>query len=130
MKKQAVQTKNAPVAIGPYSQAVKAGSFVFVSGQIPLDPQTGELVSGIENQAAQSLENLRAILNAAGLGMENVVKCSIFLTDMADFTAVNKVYERFFSAPCPARSCVAVSALPKGALIEVEAIAMVNSYAE
>lgn len=130
MKKQAVQTENAPAAIGPYSQAVKAGGFVFVSGQIPLHPQTGELVSGIENQAAQSLENLRAILNAAGLEMEDVVKCSIFLTDMANFAAVNKIYERFFSAPFPARSCVAVSALPKGALVEIEAIAMVNGYAE
>ena len=130
MKKQTIQTGNAPAAIGPYSQAVKVGGFVFVSGQVPVHPQTGEMAEGIESQAERSLENIRAILEEAGISLENVVKCTVFLTDMADFAAVNRVYENFFRAPCPARSCVAVSALPKGALVEIEAIAAVNDHAE
>jgi len=122
---QAVQTTAAPAAVGPYSQAVKAGSLIFCSGQIPLDPVTGALVAGdITAAAEQVLENLGAVLAAAGASPSRVVKTTVFLTDMADFAAVNAVYARYFGDHKPARACVQVSALPKGATVEIEAIAV------
>ena len=122
--KQVISTAAAPGAIGPYSQAIEANGFVFASGQIPLDPATGAFVpGGVSEQAEQALKNLRAVLAAAGCGLEDVVKTTVFLTDMNDCAAVNAVYARFFTAECPARSAVQVGALPKGALVEVEAIA-------
>ena len=120
----AISTSNAPATIGPYSQAVDIGSLIFVSGQIPIDPTTGEMPSSIEAQTERVLSNLRAILAADGTGLEKVVKVTLFLADIADFQAVNNVYGRFFAAPYPARSCVAVSTLPKGARVEVDAIAV------
>lgn len=117
-------TKNAPAAIGPYSQAIEANGFLFASGQIPLCPETGEVVgTTITEQAKQSCKNIGAILNANGLTFENVVKTTCFLADMADFTAFNEVYAKYFVGK-PARSCVAVKALPKGVLCEVEIIAV------
>jgi 2-iminobutanoate/2-iminopropanoate deaminase len=123
MPKKAITTPKAK-AIGPYSAAVESGDFVFVSGQIPLDSATGKLVAGdIAAQARQSLENLKTILAAAGLGFEHVVKTTIFLTDMGDFAAVNEVYRRYVGEPYPARSTIAVAALPMGARVEIEMIA-------
>ncbi len=120
-----VETKNAPAAIGPYSQAKTAGNLVFVSGQIPVDPATGAVVNGlIEEQAEQSCKNVGAILEAADSGFDRVLKTTCFLADIQDFTAFNAVYEKYFSSR-PARSCVAVKDLPKGVLCEVEAIAEV-----
>ena len=118
-----VSTPHAPAAIGPYSQALDLGDLVFVSGQIPVDPATGKMAATVEAQAAQSLANLQAILAAAGLGMENVVKTVVFLSDLGDFAAVNAVYEKAFRAPFPARSCVQVAGIPKGARLEIECIA-------
>lgn len=124
-KRQAVRTDRAPAAIGPYSQAVRSGGFIFVSGQIALDPATGQLVEGsVEAQVRQVLSNLKAILEAAGSGLEHVVKTTIFLRSMDDFAAVNRVYAEFFPEPAPARSTVAVAALPRGAAVEIEAIAV------
>ena len=122
---KSIQTENAPAAIGPYSQAIDSGAgLVFVSGQIPIDPSTGTFVpGGIREQTRQSLTNAQAILAAAGLGLENVVKTTVFLADMGDFAAMNEVYAQFFAAPYPARSAVAVKTLPKGALVEIECIA-------
>ena len=122
MKK--ISTKNAPAAIGPYSQALDLGNLVFVSGQIPIDPATGTMANTIEEQAKQSLTNLKNILAEAGLGMENVVKTVVFLADLGDFAAVNAVYETFFADPFPARSCVQVAGIPKGAKVEIECIAV------
>jgi 2-iminobutanoate/2-iminopropanoate deaminase len=122
--KQTVETAGAPAAIGPYSQAIRAGGWLFTAGQIPLDPETGGLVEGDARvQAERVLWNLEAVLRAAGLGLENVVKSTIFLTDLADFAAVNEVYGRFFTAPFPARSTVQVAALPRGAKVEIELVA-------
>jgi 2-iminobutanoate/2-iminopropanoate deaminase len=124
MTRQAVSTSGAPSAIGPYSQAIAVDGFVFCSGQIGLDPQSGELVSGgVEAQAERALRNLEAVLDAAGLAMADVVKTTLFLADIGDFAAVNAVYGRHMSDPPPARSTFAVVALPKGGLVEVEAIA-------
>lgn len=123
-KKTAVETKNAPAAIGPYSQAVWAGEFLFCSGQIPIDPATGQLVEGdAATQARQVLSNVKAVLEAAGLGMENVVKATVFFKDMKDFQAVNEVYASFFTPPYPARSGVEVARLPRDVLVEIEVIA-------
>lgn len=122
--KKAIATTNAPGAIGPYSQAIDAGAFVFVSGQIPVDPATGNIPEGISAQAAQSLKNLSAILDAAGLSTANVVKTTVFLADMGDFAAMNAEYAKAFTEPFPARSAVAVRDLPKGVLVEIEAIAV------
>lgn len=119
-----ISTNHAPAAIGPYSQALRAGNVMFVSGQIPVDPATGKMPESIEEQAAQSLTNLRNILVAEGLSMKNVIKTTVFLADLADFAAVNAVYESFFEAPYPARSCVQVAAIPKGAGVEIECIAI------
>lgn len=119
-----ISTTNAPAAIGPYSQALRAGNMVFVSGQIPVDPATGEMVEGIEAQAKQALTNLRNVLAAAGLSTKNVIKTTVFLADLKDFPTVNAIYESFFLAPYPARSCVQVAGIPKGALVEIECIAI------
>lgn len=120
----AISTKNAPAAIGPYSQAVEANGTVFVSGQLPIDPATGEFAEGgIKALARQSLTNIKNILAEAGLTMNNVCKVTVLLADINDFAAVNEVYAEFFEAPYPARSAFAVAALPKGAAIEIEAIA-------
>ena len=121
----AIETGMAPAAIGPYSQAIDSGAgIVFVSGQLPIDPATGACPEGgIKEQTRQSLANARAILEAAGLGLGNVVKTTVFLADMGDFAAMNEVYAEFFTAPFPARSAVAVKTLPKGAIVEIECIA-------
>ena len=117
-------TNNAPAAIGPYSQAIQIGDLLFVSGQVPIDPSTGAIVEGdIKAQAQQSLNNLKAILNAAGTNMGAVVKTTVFLADMNDFAAMNEVYAQFFQEPFPARSAVQVARLPKDAKVEIEAIA-------
>jgi 2-iminobutanoate/2-iminopropanoate deaminase len=124
MSKRAITTPKAK-AIGPYSAAVEAGDFVFVSGQIPLDSATGKLVEGdISAQARQSLENLKTVLAAAGLGFADVVKTTIFLTSMGDFAAVNEVYKTYVAEPYPARSTIAVAALPMGAKVEIEMTAL------
>ena len=115
---------NAPAAIGPYSQAIRNGNLLFVSGQTSVDPATGKIVpGGPAAEAEQCLKNIRAILNAAGMDMQNVVKVTVFITDMAHFASVNEVYVKAFADPFPARSCVAVRALPLGCLVEIEAIA-------
>lgn len=121
-----IKTSNAPAAIGPYSQAIDSGAgLVFVSGQLPIDPATGAFPEGgVKEQTRQSLLNASAILKEAGLGLGNVVKMTVFLADMGDFAAMNEVYSAFFSAPYPARSAVAVKDLPKGALVEIECIAV------
>ena len=117
-----IYTEKAPAAIGPYSQGYEVNGLVFLSGQIPVDPATGTMPEGIEEQTAQSCRNVGALLEAAGLGFENVVKTTCFLADMGDFASFNAVYEKFFVSK-PARSCVAVKDLPKGALCEIETIA-------
>jgi 2-iminobutanoate/2-iminopropanoate deaminase len=128
--KKVVATANAPAAIGPYSQGIKHGDLVFVSGQLPVDPATGDLVAGgIEAQTEQSLKNLQAVVEAAGGTLGDVAKTTVFLANIADFTAMNEVYKRHFSAECPARSAFQVAALPKGALVEIEAIAFLSQEA-
>lgn len=122
-----VMTNAAPAAIGPYSQAIQAGGLVFTAGQLGLDPTGGELAAGAAAQADRALRNLSAILDAAGTSLERVVKTTIFLANMADFAAVNEVYASHFSTPYPARSTVAVKALPKDALVEIEAVALVET---
>lgn len=125
MSHQVVSTTMAPAAVGPYSQAIGAGDLVFCSGQIGLDPSTGELVEGgVEAEAERALRNLAAVLDAAGLGLGDIVKTTIFLADIADFNAVNAVYARFMPDPPPARTTIAVAGLPRGARIEIEAIAV------
>lgn len=124
--KQAISTQLAPAAIGPYSQAIVAGPLVFVSGQLPVDPATGEFAEGgIKELTRQSLTNARNILESRGLTLDNVVKTTVFLADMADFAEMNEVYAEFFAAPFPARSAVAVKTLPKGARVEIECIAAI-----
>lgn len=123
MNKKIIATDKAPAAIGPYSQAIEAGGFVFASGQIPVDPATGNIPEGIEAQAKQALTNVKNLMEASGLSMENIVKTSVFIKDMNDFAKVNEVYAAFFDNDFPARSCVEVARLPKDVLIEVEVIA-------
>ena len=123
MTRQAIQTNGAPAALGPYSQGIRSGEFVFCSGQLGLDPTTSELADGVEAQAERSLRNLQSVLDAAGLTFDDVVKTTIFLVDMADFATVNGIYGRFVGDPPPARSTVGVASLPKGARVEIEAIA-------
>ena len=124
MEKEIVISKKVPAAIGPYSPALKIGNLVFVSGQVPMDPVNGEIVKGeIEAQARRSLENLKAVLESYSIGMENIVKTTIFLKDMNNFSRINKIYGEYFTGQYPARSCVEVSRLPKDANIEIEAIA-------
>lgn len=123
---ETISTKNAPAAIGPYSQAIKVGNLIYTSGQIPIDPATGTLVAGgIKEQTRQSLLNVQAILKEAGLSMSSVVKTTVFMADMNDFADMNAVYAEFFTEPYPARSAVTVKALPKGALVEIEVVAAV-----
>jgi 2-iminobutanoate/2-iminopropanoate deaminase len=120
-----IETDRAPRAIGPYSQAVAAGGLVYLSGQVALDPGTGELVGGgIEAQAARALENLGAVLSAAGSGFDRVLKTTVYLIDLSDFAAMNGVYERYFGRSRPARATVQVAGLPKGAKVEIDAIAL------
>jgi 2-iminobutanoate/2-iminopropanoate deaminase len=124
MTRQAISTTNAPAAVGPYSQAIVAGDLVFCAGQVPLDPATGEVLQGtIEEQTERVLRNVGAVLDAAGVTFGDVVKTTVFLVDMGDFAAMNGVYAGYFPDPPPARSTVAVAALPKGARVEIEAIA-------
>ena len=126
MKKNVISTKNAPAAIGPYSQGIKAGNMVFTSGQIPANPATGELVlDDVKKAAAQSLDNVKAVLREAGAEMKDVVKTTVFLKDMGDFAAVNEVYATYFTENMPARSAVQVAKLPKDCLLEIEAIAVI-----
>ena len=122
--KEAISTTQAPSAIGPYSQGIATEQLVFVSGQLPVDPATGAMPEDIKAQAAQSLANVKAVLEAGGSSLEKVVKTTIFLSDINDFAAVNEVYAACFSQPCHARSCFAVAAIPKGAKLEIEAIAV------
>ena len=127
MNNQAIHTDQAPAAIGPYSQAVRAGNTIYVSGQIPIDPSTGEFAGGdIASQTRQSLTNIREILAAAGADMSSVVKTTVLLADIADFTAMNEVYAEFFSEPYPARAAFQAAAIPKGALVEIEAVAVIS----
>jgi len=122
--KKVISTPKAPAAIGPYSQAIQVGNLIYTSGQIPIDPATGQLVEGgIKEQTRQSLNNIQAILQEAGLTMASVVKTTVFMTDMADFADMNSVYAEFFTEPYPARSAVAVKTLPKNALVEIEVVA-------
>ena len=126
MKREAIRTKTAPKAIGPYEQAIRLGGLVFTAGQIALDAKTGKLVDGgIEAQTRQVLENLKAILEAAGSSMDQVVKTTVFLQNMADFNAMNEVYEEYLGRSRPARSTVAVAELPRGALIVIDIVALV-----
>jgi 2-iminobutanoate/2-iminopropanoate deaminase len=121
----AVKTDKAPGAIGPYSQAIKAGGFVFVSGQVAIDPQTGQFVAGgVAEQTEQVLKNLSAVLEAAGSSLNQVVKTSVFLADMKDFTAMNEVYGKFFTGEPPARATVAAAGLPRDARVEIEVVAL------
>jgi 2-iminobutanoate/2-iminopropanoate deaminase len=122
--KKVISTPKAPAAIGPYSQAIQVGNLIYTSGQIPIDPATGQLVEGgIKEQTRQSLSNIQAILQEAGLTMASVVKTTVFMADMADFAEMNSVYAEFFTEPYPARSAVAVKTLPKNALVEIEVVA-------
>jgi len=123
MPKEIISTDNAPQAIGPYSQAVKTGNLIFISGQIPLDPKTGDIVDGsIEDQANQVLDNIKSICEAAGHGLEDIVKITIFLTDLGNFSIVNEAMKKYFSEPYPARATIEVSGLPLGVDVEIEAI--------
>ncbi|CAI6084011.1 Putative reactive intermediate deaminase TdcF [Paenibacillus sp. JJ-100] len=122
--KKAISTEQAPGAIGPYSQAVAAGDFIYTSGQLGLNPQTGEFGADVQEQTRLSLSNVKAILEAAGTSMDKVVKTTVFLKDMNDFVPVNEVYSSFFTQPYPARSAVEVARLPKDALVEIEVIAL------
>ena len=124
MEKQIVKTDQAPAAIGPYSQGIRIGGFLFTSGQIALDPATGEMCSGeIEQETEKTLQNIEAILKAGGLSLGHVVKTTVYLADLNHFVRMNQVYEQFFSANKPARACVQVAALPKGAKVEIDAVA-------
>ncbi|NLX92340.1 MAG: RidA family protein [Clostridiales bacterium] len=127
MNKQEVKTNNAPAAIGAYSQGIQAGNLVFASGQMPVDPATGEVVSGgIAEQARQAIENMKAVMQAANASLDDVIKTTVFIKNMADFGVINDIYASYFKAPFPARSCVEVARLPKDVLIEIEAIARVE----
>ena len=126
MIRETISTDKAPKAIGPYEQAIKVGEFVYTAGQIPIDPQTGNLVSGgIAEQARQVLENLKAVLEAAGSSLDKVIKATVFLKNMADFAALNEVYGEYLGKAKPARSTVAVADVPRGALVEIDLVAMV-----
>jgi 2-iminobutanoate/2-iminopropanoate deaminase len=127
MKREIIATDQAPAAVGPYSQAVRVGDFIYTAGQIPLVPETGKLVEGdIEAQTRQVMQNLSAVLEEAGSSLDNVVKTTIYVTDLADFAAINQVYGSFFADSPPARSTVQVAALPLGANVEIEMIALIN----
>ena len=124
MKRSIVSTQNAPAAIGTYSQAVRAGDTLYLSGQIGLDPATGQLVEGVENQIHRVFENLKAVVEAAGASLGDVVKLNVYLTDLANFARVNEAMAKYFSQPYPARAAVGVASLPRGALVEADAIAV------
>lgn len=127
MEKVVISTSNAPAAIGPYSQAVKAANLLFISGQIPIDPATGNVVEGgVQAQTKQSLKNLQAICEGAGAGLKDVVKTTVFVRDMAQFAEVNEIYGEFFREGAPARACVEVSCLPKNVLVEIEAVVLIK----
>jgi len=127
LMKEIVSTDKAPAAIGPYSQAVKSGSFIFLSGQIPLDPATMEVVEGdVSTQTEQVLKNIGALLESQGLSFADVVKTTVFIKNMSDFATINGVYAKYFTDNAPARSCVEVAALPKGVLVEIESIAVLK----
>jgi len=124
MEKKIVATPNAPAAIGPYSQAIRIGDFLYTSGQISLDPETMKMITGdIEMETEKVLKNIESILKADGLNLNNIIKTTVYLTDLSEFTRMNQVYEKFFSETKPARACVQVAALPKGAKVEIDAIA-------
>ncbi len=122
--KKVISTTNAPAAIGPYSQAIEANGFVFASGQIPVNPETGEIPEGIEAQAEQAMKNVKNLLEAAGTSVDQVVKTGVFIKNMDDFATINGIYAKYFAKDCPARSCVEVARLPKDVLLEMEAIAV------
>ena len=122
--KKVISTTNAPAAIGPYSQAIEANGFVFASGQIPVNPETGEIPEGIEAQAEQVMKNVKNLLEAAGTSVDQVVKTVLFIKNMDDFATINGIYAKYFAKDCPARSCVEVARLPKDVLLEMEAIAV------
>ena len=122
--KKVISTTNAPAAIGPYSQAIEANGFVFASGQIPVNPETGEIPEGIEAQAEQVMKNVKNLLEAAGTSVDQVVKTGLFIKNMDDFATINGIYAKYFAKDCPARSCVEVARLPKDVLLEMEAIAV------
>lgn len=122
--RKVISTNQAPAAIGPYSQAVEVNGLIYTSGQIPVDPATGEIPQGIDAQAEQVMKNVKNLLEAAGSGMEHVIKTTVFIKDMNDFTAINQIYAAYFEGECPARSCVEVARLPKDVLMEMEAIAV------
>ncbi|HOO27623.1 MAG TPA: RidA family protein [Lachnospiraceae bacterium] len=124
MEKHVISTKKAPAAIGPYSQAIEVNGMIYTSGMIPVIPETGEIVEGIEAQARQALSNVKALLESQGSSMEHVIKTTVFIKNMDDFSKVNEVYATFFNKEFPARSCVEVARLPKDVLIELEAIAL------
>ncbi len=127
MEKNRIHTNNAPAAVGPYSQAIRVGDFIFTAGQVALDPASGELVgSDVAAQTEQVMRNLTAVLTAAGTGLEHVIKTTVFLLSMGDFAAMNAVYARHFPEPFPARSTVEVGALPKGGLVEIECVALIK----
>lgn len=117
-----ISTTNAPAAIGPYSQAIKVGNMLFTSGQIPVDPETGNIPDGVEAQAKQALANIKNLIEASGADISNVIKTTVFIADMNDFAVINEIYSQFFTKPYPARSCVEVARLPKDVLLEIEAI--------
>lgn len=122
--KKAITTNQAPAAIGPYSQAIEVNGMVYTSGQIPVNPATGEIPEGIEAQAEQVMKNVKNLLEAAGSSMDHVIKTTVFIKDMNDFTTINQIYAAYFEGDCPARSCVEVARLPKDVLLEMEAVAV------
>lgn len=124
MKRETINAKNAPAAVGPYVHAVKVGDFVFTSGQLGLDPATGTLPEGVEAQADQAIRNIENVLKEAGLGLSDVIKTTVFLADINDFAAINAIYAKYFTGETPARSCVQAAALPKGGLFEIEVVAV------
>lgn len=126
LEKKTISTEKAPRAIGPYSQGIVAGGFLFTSGQLPINPQTGQMVSTIEEQTKQVLDNLKAIVESAGISLEKVVKATVYLQDMNDFDVVNKIYSTYFPNNPPARVCIQVSKLAKNALVEIDAVALMN----
>lgn len=126
MSKTVIHSNNAPAAIGPYSQAIKAGNTVYMSGQIPLDPKTMELVEGFEAQTVQVFENLKAVAEAAGGSLKDIVKLNIFLTDLGNFSVVNEVMSRYFEQPYPARAAIGIAALPKAAQVEMDAVMVLD----
>lgn len=126
MTKRIISTKKSPAAIGPYNQGIVAGGFLFTSGQLPIHPESGNIPSTIEEQTKQVLDNLKAIVEEAGSNLENVVKCTVYLQNMNDFNTMNKIYATYFEGVAPARACVEVSKMAKNALIEIDAIAIVE----